>query len=152
MAIRYVLSLSAASLLKPKRSSIQLISQAARKLHISTLSPDRESKQSRGDISKEAKFTPTPASIAILRSNSGIPPFNPHIHLGTHTLKDTYYDTPKRLLQSQSIWLRYRSPPGTFELKNRRSGSYRSSAFLETKGRDNVEKAMKKFLPRAAIV
>jgi len=143
---------STAILLNPKHNTIRLISQSANEFHISTPSPIRKAKPpTTQHLEVEAKFTPTPASLVLLRNNGGTPPFTTHVHLGTHTFKDTYHDTPLRLLKSHNIWLRYRSPPGIFELKTRAAGCYQRSAFVETKGREDVEGAVRKFVPDAEL-
>ncbi|KAF1978108.1 hypothetical protein BU23DRAFT_364528, partial [Bimuria novae-zelandiae CBS 107.79] len=62
----------------------------------------------------ERKFTPTPASLRLLRTNTCSPRFTSHAYLGHRTIADTYYDKA-RIFMDRGIYVRRRN--GVWEVK-----------------------------------
>ena len=58
----------------------------------------------------ERKFAPTPKSLHLFRTNSGIPAFETHFPLGATSFTDTYYDLPPSCYLASK--LRTRNPLG----------------------------------------
>ena len=76
----------------------------------------------------ERKFIPTTSSITLLRTNTGVPPFSSHLHVGLSRTHDVYYDKGGKLMQA-GIYLRQRN--GKWEAKVRQGGNYTNSQFDE---------------------
>ena len=107
----------------------------------------------------ERKFTWNPASLHILISNGGQPPFSSRPTIQSTIFRDIYYDLDNKL-SSKGLWVRKRllySPPkqanhsttGTWEAKQSMPGSsFVRSTYDETKDPSRILQMVRNRIPK----
>ncbi len=109
----------------------------------------------------ERKFTWNPASLNILLSNGGQPPFSSRPTIQSRIFRDTYYDLDNRL-SSKGLWVRKRllynphkqvdNPKiGMWEAKQSMPGSsFVRSTYDETQEPSRIWEMIKNYIPKCA--
>ncbi|KAG8529802.1 uncharacterized protein KY384_005283 [Bacidia gigantensis] len=108
----------------------------------------------------ERKFTWNPASLNILLSNGGQPPFSSRPTIQSKIFRDTYYDLDNRL-SSKGLWVRKRfynphkqddrSKTGMWEAKQSMPGSsFVRSTYDETQDPIRIWQMVKNCVPKCA--
>ncbi|KAL8822546.1 MAG: hypothetical protein Q9191_006717 [Dirinaria sp. TL-2023a] len=106
----------------------------------------------------ERKFNWNPASLKILMSNGGQPPFSSRPMIQSKTFRDTYYDLDDKL-SSKGLWVRKRLLYGpnrkvendTWEAKKSMPGSsFARSTYDETQDPSRILQMIKNYVPDCA--